>query len=360
MQNDQVVIEAVREFTRREVAPIAERIDREDWYPLSLLRSMGNMGILDPLGNGGDLLDTSLILLELGRWSGSVGLIQDVQGELVIETLRKFGGDNEVIGGLSSGRSIGSFALSESCCGSDFKSMRTRASRSGDRWSISGEKTWITQGLYSDVILLFARSNKGVSAFVLRDKDCPHRDKIEVMGNRGTGTASIRFQECEADLLGNEGEGTEIAKYALRVGRIAITALALGVAEGSLEEALTWASSREVAGTKLVDYQGIRWGIAEVLSRIKAAHSLLKYTCSSPTPENVASLKLFGTRTASVTVDLAVQIMGGLGYAKGTRTERAYRDIRLTRIGEGTDEVQRNIISHAVKERGVEYFLEDM
>ncbi|EZQ02002.1 MULTISPECIES: acyl-CoA dehydrogenase family protein [Acidianus] len=358
MQETELLIENLRDFILREVEPLAEKIDREDWYPRDLVRKMGELGYLDPMGNGLSLYQTCLILEELAKVSGSVALIQDAQGELVTEPIRKFS-NNDVVDELSSGKIIGGFGLSEPCCGSDAKSIKTKAEKDGGGWRITGEKMWTTQGLYADVFLIIAKADEGLSAFLVRKSDCLKTEKIEVMGNRGTGTAHLFLEGCWTDQkIGNLGKGWEVAKYALTIGRVAISAISIGLAEGSIQEALDWARQREVMSQLLINYQGIRWYIADVMSKLLAVKSLLKDASVTLSDLSVSSLKLFSSNVSQEAVDVALQIMGGMGYAKGTKTERAYRDVRLTRIGEGTDEVQKNIIGKYLKEnhRSTQFF----
>ena len=361
----ELLLSSVREFVKRYVEPLAEKIDREDWYPRELVRKMGEQGFLAPMAEGLSLLDTAMVIKEIAKVSGSVALIQDAQGELVVEPLRVYGEDKELVSKLSKGEMIGSFALSEPQGGSDVASIRTRAEKVNGKWVIRGKKVWITQGLYADVYIVATKTGdnglKSLTAFLVDRGPCVKVSKIEVMGNRGTGTAEVEFDNCEArGIVGEVNKGWEVIKYALLVGRVAISAIAIGLAEGALEEALNWAESRELFGSKLIEKQGIQWYLAEGVSKIMSLNALLKSVASS---ENVfkdegriAVLKFLASRTACEIVDKAVQLLGGLGYAKGSRCERAYRDIRLTRIGEGTDEVQLGIIYKVLRREGLRYF----
>ncbi|AEB95899.1 acyl-CoA dehydrogenase family protein [Metallosphaera cuprina] len=350
---DRVLISSVQDFARKEIQVLAEKIDREDYYPRHLITKMGDLGILDPLYSGASVYDSMLCLEEIAKVSGSVALIQDVQGELVNSPLRTFGHDlDDLIDDLAKGKKIGSFALSEPCCGSDTRSMKTRAEKVSGVWRVSGEKMWITQGMYADVFLVAAKTSEKIGTFLVREQDCVEREKIEVSGNRGTGTAKIRLNECEADLIG----GWQVTKYALSIGRIAISAIAIGLALGATEEAYGWAEERTAFGKKLLEHEGVQWMFSDSIADLESVKSLLDVTCKAF--ENnwemaeplIAALKLVSSKIANNVVDRMVQIMGGMGYAKSTRTERAYRDVRLTRIGEGTDEVQRLILSRHLRE----------
>ncbi|MCH1771031.1 MULTISPECIES: acyl-CoA dehydrogenase family protein [Metallosphaera] len=348
---DELLISTVSDFARREILRVADKIDRDDFYPRDLISKMGELGILDPLHHGAELLDSMLCLEEIAKVSGSVALIQDVQGELVNAPLRRYGRDNDLTEKIAEGKILGSFALSEPCCGSDTSAMRSTARKVNGTWRIDGEKMWITQGLYANVFLVAAKNDEGkISAFLVRDTQCIEREKIEVQGNRGTGTARIRMNECEGELIG----GWEVIKYALAIGRIAISAISLGLALGAMEEAYNWAKERQAFGKRLMEHEGIAWLFSDSIAELESVKALLDATCNAFTRDwkraepLISSLKLVSSGVANRVVDRMVQVMGGMGYAKLTRVERAYRDVRLTRIGEGTDEVQRMILSRHI------------
>lgn len=338
MLESQLILDTIKNFSKNKIEPLSEKIDREDWYPRDLVREMGSIGILNPLYQGLDLYTAMLILEEIAKVSGSVALIQDAQTELVTEPIRKF--SKVDVNALSSGEKIGSFALSEPCCGSDTSSMRTKAVKKND-WIITGEKMWITQGLYADLYLVAAKVDEKINAFLVNRDPCISVSKIEVMGNRGTGTANVKFEECKGEHIG----GWEVIKYALNIGRVAISAISIGLAEGAIEEALEWGNSRIIFGKKVLEHQGNLWKVSDSISKILMLKSFLKYVCENMNDYLISSLKLQSSRISQEIVDQSLQIMGGMGYAKGSKIERIYRDIRLTRIGEGSDEVQLHIIS---------------
>jgi len=362
-EEDDLIIKTVKEFSRREIEPLSEKIDREDWYPRDLVRKMGELGYLVPLLNGLTHYQMVMIISEIAKYSGSVALIQDAQGELVGEALRYVGDkrlNEEYLQPLAEGKKIGGFGLSEPCCGSDAAAIRTAAIKKGDSWIIKGKKMWTTQGTVADFYIVAARTGKiedrekGISLFVVPRSKCVEVRKIEVMGCRGTGTAEVEFNECEVPkdhLLGEVNKGWSIIKHVLNVGRIAISALAYGLALGAFIEALDWAKNREVFNNKLINFQGIRWYLAESYAKLDIMRSYLREISNlydkygDNITHKVSTLKLFTARTSQEVIDTSLQILGGLGFAKGTRTERAYRDIRLVRIGEGTDEIQLHILS---------------
>jgi len=372
----EIIVSSLKEFIKREVEPLAEKIDKEDFYPRELVREMGKLGFLAPLYEGLTIYDMCNIIEEIAKVSGSVALIQDVQGELVIEPIRMFGNEGqkeEFLDKLVKGELIGGFGLSEPCCGSDAGNIETRAEKIHGSWVINGRKMWTTQGLYADLFLVVARTGdrklkeKTLTIFLLPRNKCISTKKIEVMGNRGTGTAEVEFNDCEVgedNIIGEINGGWKVVKYALLIGRIAISSIALGLAIGALEEALQWSKQKEVFGSKLIDHQGIQWYVAESTAYLYAIKSVIK-EISTYGPERlneiegkISALKYLSSNLAQKVIDTAVQIMGGLGYAKGSKAERAYRDVRLTRIGEGTDEVQLTVIDKVVRKNGIEKIIQ--
>jgi alkylation response protein AidB-like acyl-CoA dehydrogenase len=363
---NELILSSIKEFVSREVKPLAERIDREDWYPRELVSKMGEQGFLAPLYEGLSLEDMAVIINETAKVSGSLALIQDAQGELVVEPLRVYSDDKKLVEELAKGKLIGAFGLSEPCCGSDVASMATRAERVNGKWIIRGKKMWITQGLYADIFLIAAKTGdnglKSITLFLVPRSRCIKTNKIEVMGNRGTGTAEVEINDCEAEeVVGEVNGGWKIIKYALLVGRIAISSIALGLAEGAIEELVQWAENRRVFGTRLIEKQGIQWRLSKIIANLTVAKRFLLDVVRNISDVisdegKIAVLKFFSAKVANEVIDEALQLMGGMGYAKGTRVERAYRDVRLTRIGEGTDEVQLEIIFKVLKKHGVSYF----
>ncbi|MEM0374641.1 MAG: acyl-CoA dehydrogenase family protein, partial [Sulfolobales archaeon] len=285
---EDIILESVKEFSKREIEPISEKIDREDWYPRELVRKMGELGYLVPLLNGLNHYQMVKIIAEIAKYSGSVALIQDAQGELVGEALRYVGNkalNDNYLFPLAEGKRIGGFGLSEPCCGSDAAAIRTMATQKGDSWIIKGKKMWTTQGTVADFYVVAARTGKledrekGISLFIVPRDKCVEVRKIEVMGCRGTGTAEVGFNDCEIPkdhLLGEVNKGWKIIKHVLNVGRIAISAIAYGLAVSSFAEALEWAKSRESFGNKLIEFQGIRWYLARLYTNLDIMNTYLK------------------------------------------------------------------------------------
>ncbi|WP_168066999.1 acyl-CoA dehydrogenase family protein [Sulfolobus sp. S-194] len=373
---NELILSSVKEFVKREIEPLAEKIDREDYYPRELVRKMGELGYLSPLYEGLTLYDTVNIIEEIAKASGSVALIQDAQGELVTEPIRMFGNkeQKEILDKLAKGELIGGFGLSEPCCGSDAGSIITKAERVKGSWVINGRKMWTTQGLYADIFLIVARTGdpklkeKTLTVFLVPRNKCITTRKIEVMGNRGTGTAEIELNDCEVgedSIVGELNGGWRVVKYALLVGRIAISAIAIGLSICTIEEAIQWSKQRELFGSKLIEKQGIQWYLAKSVASLYSVESMVREISKYPLDKlfeiegKISALKFVSSNIAENIIDTALQIMGGLGYAKGSKVERAFRDVRLTRIGEGTDEVQLSIINKVLMRYGIDKILDE-
>ncbi|AOL16695.1 acyl-CoA dehydrogenase [Sulfolobus sp. A20] len=368
MSEREIIVNTLREFLRRDVEKISSKIDEDDRFPRDLVKKLGELGFLLPLYNGLSHYDMLIILEEIAKVSGSLALIADAQGELAGEMLRLYSNESQkknYLDPIAKGEMIGSFALSEPSGGSDVGNMKTKAEKDNGSWKIKGHKMWITQGLYADVFVTIAKTGdtrRELSVFLVPRDGCIETRKIEVMGNRGTGTAEVIFHDCKVsndNVIGEINNGWNMVNSVLEVGRLAITGIAIGLAEASLEEALNWARSREAFGNKLYDFQGIRWYFANSVAKINSIRALAKEV-SKKFDENskdkgvyVSMLKLLSAQMANEVVDTSLQILGGMGYAKGTKIERIYRDVRLMRIGEGSDEVQRHIISKYIDQFGI-------
>ncbi|BDC17612.1 acyl-CoA dehydrogenase [Acidianus sp. HS-5] len=367
MSEIDLITKSLREFLKREVEGIAGKIDKEDFYPRNTVMQLGELGYLIPIYSNLSHYDMFTTLEEIAKVSGSLALIADAQGELAGEMIRLYGNESqkkEFLEPMSKGEIIGSFALTEPSGGSDIGSMSTRAEKKGS-WIVNGHKMWITQGLYADVFVTVAKtgnSRTDLSVFIVPRSNCVETHKIEVMGNRGTGTAEVIFHECEVteeNVVGEVNNGWKMVNSVLEVGRLAISGIAIGLAERALEEAFSWANSRTAFGNKLYSFQGLRWYFADSIAKINSIKALTKEV-SRKFDENskdkgvfVSMLKLLSANIAQEVIDSSLQIFGGLGYAKGTVVERIFRDIRLMRIGEGSDEVQRHIISKYSEKYGI-------
>ena len=361
-------VELVDEVSRKYVEPIADKIDRENYYPREAIRKLGEYGILSPIlprNYGGldmDVLGTVLSIEVISRYSGSMGILTEVQGFLVTHAIYTYGTGrmrDELVPKLARGELIGSFALSEPCCGSDAAAIETRAERRGGEWVINGKKMWITQGLYADVYIVFARTgprearHRAITAFLVRRDKCIETSPINVMGIRGTGTSELTFNDCvvgDDDVLGRVNEGFKIAMEALNLGRIAVASITLGLAEAAIMEAMEWVRKRNAFDQPLTNFEWIQFQLADMLSYIETMRSIV-YDSAVRFDRKYDDYYAFASIAKLVAVLLgidvirrAVQLTGAYGVWSNSKLNRIYRDAKLMEIGEGTNEVQRMVI----------------
>ena len=359
----------VREFAEREIATRSRTMDETQEFPRDLMLRLGEMGMLGIFfppeygGTGLGYFDYVLIIEELARVDGAIGLSVAAHNSLCSNHIYLAGSEEQkkrFLVPLARGEKIGAWSLTEPTAGSDAAGTRTQAVRDGDGYVLNGSKTFATHGSVGDIAVVFAVTNKakgkhGISAFVL-EKGMPGfrpGRKEDKMGCRASDTAEIVMDQCRvprANLLGNEGEGFIDALRILDGGRIGIGALALGIAQGAQEQAVAYAKKREQFGQPIAGFQAVQWMLADSATEIDAARMLIQRAAwIKQRGEDVnlaaAMAKLYASETAVRVTDRAVQIHGGYGYIKDYPVERAYRDAKLTTIGEGTSEIQRLVIA---------------
>jgi len=369
-------VELVDEISRKYIEPIANKIDKENYYPREAIRKLGEHGILSPElprdygGSDMDILGTTLSIEVISRYSGSMGILTEVQGFLVTHAIYAFGTNNmreELIPKLASGEWVASYALTEPCCGSDAAAIETRAERRGGEWVINGRKIWITQGAYADVYLLFARTgpkearHRAITAFLVKRSNCVEISKLEMMGMRGAGEAEVKFNDCvvgDDDVVGKVNEGFKIAMVTLDLARIGISGVALGLSQGVLDEALEWAKTRTAFGKPLIDWEWIQFQLADMKAKLEIGRTVTykaAWLYDNKDPSFVLYSSIAKLYTAQMAVEIArdgVQILGGFGYSKESFSERAYRDAKVLEIAEGTNEVQKMVI-HKILLKGL-------
>ncbi|MBS3783738.1 MAG: acyl-CoA dehydrogenase [Anaerolineae bacterium] len=362
----------VRDFAEREIAPRAEEIDATDKFPHDLFHRMAEVGLLGlPFppqygGSGADYHAMVIALEEVARASGSMAITLDAHTSLCCEPIYRFGSEEQrqkYLPPLLSGASIGAFGLTEPQAGSDAGATQTRAVRDGDEWVVNGQKIYITNGSIADVIVFTAKTDpdkgtRGISAFIVEKGTPgfkPGRDEKK-MGLKGSVTSELFFENCRIpaqNLLGAEAEGFRQFLITLDAGRVAIAAMAVGLAQGAYERSVDYAKTREQFGQPIANFQAIRWMLADMATEIDAARLMvhraawLKEQDESYTKE-ASMAKLFATEMAERVCHHAIQIHGGYGYVREYEVERMYRDQRLCQIGEGTNEIQRLVISREI------------
>ena len=354
-----------RDFAEREIEPSATEWDREHRFPRELFTKLAELGLMGTCvpeeygGAGSDFPSYILVLEELSRADAGVGVTVAVHTSAVTLPLLAYGTDEQrsrFVPPLARGEHLGAFALTEPEAGSDAGALRTRAEPDGDGWKITGAKQWITNARYSGTFLLFARTDVGITAFVL---DADHvritRDE-EKLGLNSSITNDIVIEGAHVDrdrLLGEEGKGFRIAMTTLDGGRIGIAAQALGIAQASYDVAREYAKERHAFGQPIARFQAIQNKLADMATEIAAAR-LLVYRAAwlkesgKPHTEAGAKAKLFASEMARRQTGEAIQILGGYGYTKEFPVERYYRDAKITEIYEGTSEIQRLVIARSI------------
>ena len=310
------------------------------------------MGVCVPAEHGGagaDFLAYMLVLEELSRGDAGVGVTVAVHTSACTLPLLDHG--SEYVPALASGEELGAFALTEAGSGSDASAMRTRYADG----AITGAKQWITNGSYASTILVFAREDERISAFIVRagaDGFAVTREE-EKLGLNSSSTADLVFEDTPAERLGEPGKGMSIALRTLDGGRIGIAAQAVGIAQAAFELATNYAKERHAFGGPIARLGAIQQKLADMQTEIEAARALvwraarLKDAGRPHTVEG-AQAKLFASRVARHWTGEAIQILGGYGYTKEFPAERYYRDAKVTEIYEGTSEIQRLVIARAL------------
>jgi butyryl-CoA dehydrogenase len=360
----------VREFAEAEIAPHAEEWDRDHVFPVDTVRAMGDLGLFGlPFpeeygGSGADFTTFCIAVEELGRVDSSmaitleagVGLGANPIFRYVTEAQRK-----EWLPDLCAGRTLGAFGLTEPSSGSDAGDTHTRAARDGDEWVINGEKAFITNSgtEITSIITVTARTGADQVSAIVVPAGTPGltvHPPYRKMGWHASDTHGLSFDDCRvpvAHLLGEEGEGFRSFLAILDDGRIAIAALAAGLAQGCLEQSLAYAGEREAFGRPIGSNQAIAFKCADMAVAVENARNLTYKAAwlkdqGRPFKQAAAMAKLYATEVAVTATREATQIFGGYGYVDETPVSRFYRDAKILEIGEGTSEIQRLLISRGL------------
>ncbi|CUS91850.1 Acyl-CoA dehydrogenase [Candidatus Kryptobacter tengchongensis] len=372
-----MIKETARKFAVEELAPKASERDEKEEFPheeIKKLAELGFMGMMTSEKYGGAGLDTISYVLameEISKVDASVGVIMSVNNSLVCWPIETFGTEEQklkYLPRLARGELLGAFCLSEPEAGSDASNQRTTATRDGNFYILNGTKNFITNGVYANILIVFAQTDKekgskGISAFIV-EKDLPGvivTKKEKKLGIRSSDTAQIVFEDCKVpavNRLGDEGMGFKIAMTTLNGGRIGIAAQALGIAQASLEASIKYAKERKTFGKFLAEHQAIQFKIADMATKIEAARLLTllaawKKDRGERYVKEASMAKLFASQIAVEAALEAVQIHGGYGYIKDFPVERYLRDSKITEIYEGTSEIQRIIIARELLEMKV-------
>jgi alkylation response protein AidB-like acyl-CoA dehydrogenase len=360
---------ALRRFAEKEIAPHAAEVDEREAYPKASMEAFRDSGFVRALyppgqsGDAGDLLTAALVIEELARACGSTALTALVT-RTGVAALLAHGTDDlrrRVLPPVVTGEHQASYCLSEPGAGSDAASMTTRAVRDGDQWVLNGRKAWITSAGVSDVYTVFAKTepaggHRGITAFVVeRDRPGLTIGKVEhKMGLRGSPTGEIVLEDVTLpvdNLIGEEGRGFYYALEALDSSRPVVAAQALGLAQGALDVAGAYVLDRRQFDQRIADFQGVQFMLADMATQLEAARLLVYAACArvdarAPGITKGSSMaKLFATDTAMRVTTDAVQLLGGAGTTRELPVERMMRDVKITQIYEGTNQIQRVVIA---------------
>jgi len=365
--------QAVRRFAAEQLAPNAARWDREKEFPREALKGLAAMGLYgvaiaeDWGGAGLDYTALAVACEEIAAGDCATATIVAVNN-LVCGILAGYGNQdqkNKYLKPLAKGETLGAFALTEPAVGSDASAITTRAERKGDHYVLNGVKQFITSGKNADVAVVFSVTNKGagkkgISAFLVPTKTPGYvvARIEEKTGQRASDTAQILLENCKVpaeNLLAQEGAGYRIALANLESGRINVAAQATGVARAALDAAIAYARERKSMGKPLIAHQAVNFRLADMATQVEAARQLYLHAAAlrdagKPCLKEASMAKLFASEMAEGVCSDAIQIHGGYGYVTDFPVERMWRDVRVTKIYEGANDIQRLVIGRALEE----------
>ncbi len=366
---EKLVQETAREFAQKELKPIASEIDKNHKIPDEIIKKLSELGffgvyIPEEYGGAGlSFLSYILVVEEISKVCASTGVMLSVHNSLTCNSIYMLGTEEQrskYLPELTSGKKIGCFMLTEPEAGSDAANISTSIEKEGDFYVVNGNKIFVTNGGYRGYGILFATHNKslrhrGISSFILdlETEGVNLTRNEDKMGLKGTYTSAFSLDSVrisKENILAEEGKGFKVAMELLDSGRVSIAAQALGMAEGAFDSAFEYSKTRKQFGKTINSFQAIQFKIADMAMKIEAAR-LLTYRAASmkdnhKNPILEASIaKTYASETANYVAKEAMQILGGYGYITEYDVERIYRDARITEIYEGSNEIQRMVIS---------------
>ena len=370
-EEEQMFQESVRDFAVEKIRPLVHEMDKTATMSKDLIRNFFEMGIMgvevpDQFGGAGSSFFTAVLVVEeLSHVDASCGVLVDVQNTLVNNAILRWGNDDQKSKYLSmlSTDTVGAYALSEAGSGSDAFALATKAEDKGDHFVLNGQKLWITNAAEAGVFIVFANANpnagyKGITAFLI-ERDFPGFQvgkKEDKTGIRASSTCELILEDCRVpreNVLGEPGKGYKIAIETLNEGRIGIGAQMIGVARGALEHAIAYVKERKQFNTRIADFQGVQFQIAQAATDLEAAR-LMVYNAARlkdaqrPFLREAAMAKLFSSQVAEKVTSLAVQLYGGNGYTKEYPVEKYWRDSKVGQIYEGTSNMQLATIAKTI------------
>ena len=369
-----LVQKTAMDFARDQLLPGAAERDEKMEFPADQIKMLGEMGFMGMMvpeawgGSGFDTISYCLALEEIAKADASTAVPVSVNNSLVCALLLKYGEKHQkekYLKKLASGRLLGAFSLSEPQAGSDASNLLTSAVQDGSHYIISGTKNWVSSGINSDVVMVFAVTEKGVgykgiSVFAVEKgiDGFSTGKKENKLGIRGSDTCELYFDDCRVpaeNRIGEEGDGFSIAMTVLDGGRIGIAAQAIGIAQAAMEKAIAYAKERKQFGTTIASFGAVREKIADMATGIASARLLTHRAAvlkdqGKPFSKEAAMAKYSASETAMSVSTECVQIFGGYGYMKEYGVERLMRDAKITQIYEGTTEVQKLVIARSILE----------
>ena len=359
----------VRDFAEAEIAPHAAQWDRDHYFPVDVVRAMGDLGLFGLIfperwgGSEGDFASLCVAIEELGRVDQSMGITLSAGVGLGANPIFQFGSEDQQdrwLPDLVAGRALGAFGLTEADGGSDAGATRTKAQRQGDEWVINGSKAFITNSgtPITSIVTVTARTEEGISTFVIPSGTPglivePAYNKL---GWHASDTHGLTLNDCRVpadNLLGELGRGFRNFLQILDDGRIAIAALALGCARACLEQAVEYAKHRQAFGGPIGRFQGLAFQLSDLAVGVENAHNLTYKAAwlkdrGRPIGQAAAMAKLYSTEIAVTATRVATQVFGGAGFIEESPIVRFYRDAKILEIGEGTSEIQRLVLARGL------------
>ncbi|MEP6674977.1 MAG: acyl-CoA dehydrogenase family protein [Ferruginibacter sp.] len=366
------VAQTARDFAIQHIKPHLMEWDESQEFPLQLFKEMGKLGLMGVLvpenygGSGLSYFEYSVVIQEIAKVCGSIGLSLAAHNSLCTGHIMNFGNEEQkqkYLPKLATAEFLGAWGLTEANTGSDAGNMKCTATKDGDHWIINGTKNWITHGKSGDIAVVICRTGEprakdNSTAFVVERGTAGFSGgkKENKLGMRASETAEMIFDNCripDANRLGEIGAGFKQSMKVLDGGRISIAALSLGIAKGAYEASIQYSKERYQFDQPIANFQGISFKLADMATKIAAAELLINQACDLktrglPMTKEAAMAKYYASEVSVEVSTDAVQIFGGYGYTKDFPVEKFYRDSKLCTIGEGTSEIQKLVISREV------------
>lgn len=360
--------DTVSSFASDHVAPIADKVDREDWFPRHLWPEMGALGLHGITveeewgGSGLGYLEHCIAMEEISRASASVGLSYGAHSNLCVNQLRRWGTDEQkrrYLPKLVSGEHLGALAMSEPGAGSDVVSMTLRADKKGDRYILNGSKLWITNGPSADTLIVYAKTDptagpRGITAFLIEKdfKGFSIAQKLDKLGMRGSETGELVFQDCEVpeeNIVGGLNKGVNVLMSGLDYERAVLAAGPIGIMQAALDVVMPYIHERKQFGSSIGTFQLVQGKVADMYVALNSTRAYVYAVAKAcdrgkTTREDAAGAILYAAESATKVALDAIQLLGGMGYINDSPTGRLLRDAKLYEIGAGTSEIRRMLI----------------